>query len=87
MLKILRHSYLVLKIQGHSYLEQNNTGAQLFRVKYTRAQESGEGIIMTLSRETFARSTLSPREHSLALLAHFSYYLCGNPKMNNSYYF
>ena len=30
--------YLVLKILGHSYLEQNNTGAQLFSAKNTRAQ-------------------------------------------------
>ena len=31
--KILRHSYLELKILGQSYLEQNNTRAQLFRAK------------------------------------------------------
>ena len=30
--------YLVPKILGHSYLEQNNTRAQLFRAKNTRVQ-------------------------------------------------
>ena len=130
------------KILGHSYLEQNNTGAQLFSAKNTRAQlfsaknsgaqlfsakntgaqlfsakntgaqlfsakntgsylelnntgaqESGEDICMTLTRQTFARHTPSAKEqakeqakeHSLALLTHLTYYLCGRPKMNNSY--
>ena len=46
---------------------------------------------MTLTRQTFARHTPSAKEqskeHSLALLTHLTYYLCGRPKMNNSYYF
>ena len=69
------------KTLGHSYLEQNNTGAQ----------ESGEDICMTLTGQTFARHTPSAKEqakeHSLALLTHLTYYLCGRPKMNNYYYF
>ena len=73
--------YLVPKILGHSYLEQNNTGAQ----------ESGDDICMTLTRQTFARHTPlakeQAKEHSLALLTHLTYYLCGKLKMNNSYYF
>ena len=31
--KILKHSYLELKILGQTYLEQNNTRTQLFRAK------------------------------------------------------
>ena len=42
---------------------------------------------MTLTRQMFARRTPSPKEHSLALLTHLMYYLCGRPKMNNRYYF
>ena len=40
---------------------------------------------MTLTRQTFACCTLSPKKYSPALLAHLSYYLCGKPKMNNCY--
>ena len=61
----------------HSYLEQ----------KHTRAQESGEVIRMTLTRQTFARRTPSAKEHSFAQLTHLTtYYLSGGLKMN-SYYF
>ena len=74
------------KYWGTAILRQNNTGAQLFRAKNTRAQESGEGICMTLTRQMFARRTPSAKEHSLALLTHLTYYLCGRHKMNNSYY-
>ena len=38
MPKIVRHSYLELKILVNSYLEQNNTGAQLFSAKNTGAE-------------------------------------------------
>ena len=69
------------KILGHRYLEQNNTGAQ----------ESGEVICMTLTRQTFVRHTPlakeQAKEHSLALLTHLTFSLCGKPKTNNSSYF
>ena len=85
-------------ILGQSYLERKNTRAQLFSAKKywgtailrqnnTGAQESGEGIRMTLTKQMFARRTPSAKEHSLALLTHLTYYLCGRHKMNNSYYF
>ena len=93
------HSYLEANILGHRYLEAKNTGAPpLFRAKNilghsyleaknTRPQESCESICTTLTKQMFARRTPLPKEHSLVLLTHLTYYLCGRPKINNSYNF